>query len=255
MESMLDKLVPIDVVLSRYIDTRLNGDALRKCILQGPYVPSTVIIPVVPATDDSPEVPERTAVETLLHMSPKKNEHYQSTKEAIHLLLTRIGDKIYSTVDACKTAHDACKTAHDMWIARYQKEVNEICAKRIAKNAKPLALVIAAQQYPDPYYQVKPKRIKDYTYHKEKMMLCKQAEKGVLLQAKQADWLEDTDEEIDEQELEAHDSYVANIQEVDSNVIPDSLNMYDNEIQTDQNAEQCDDERVVLANLTEKIKT
>ncbi|GKA39732.1 hypothetical protein Tco_0732283 [Tanacetum coccineum] len=42
------------------------------------------------------------------------------------------------------------------------------------------------------------KRVKDYTYHKEKMLLCKQAEKGVPLQAEQADWLEDTDEEIDE---------------------------------------------------------
>ncbi|GJS78166.1 hypothetical protein Tco_0728047 [Tanacetum coccineum] len=50
----------------------------------------------------------------------------------------------------------------------------------------------------------KPKLVKDYAYHKEKMMMCKQAEKGVPLQAEQADWLEDTDEEIDEQELEAH---------------------------------------------------
>ncbi|GJX42945.1 disease resistance protein [Tanacetum coccineum] len=50
----------------------------------------------------------------------------------------------------------------------------------------------------------KPKRVKDYVYHKEKMMMCKQAEQGVPLQAEQADWLEDTDEEIDEQELEAH---------------------------------------------------
>ncbi|GJT67800.1 hypothetical protein Tco_1019280 [Tanacetum coccineum] len=33
-------------------------------------------------------------------------------------------------------------------------------------------------------------------------------------QAEQADWLEDTDEEIDEQELEAHYSYMAKIQEV-----------------------------------------
>ncbi|GJY54803.1 gag-pol polyprotein [Tanacetum coccineum] len=56
----------------------------------------------------------------------------------------------------------------------------------------------------------KPKRVKDYAYHKEKMMMCKQAEQGVPLQAEQADWLEDTDEEIDEQELEAHYSYMAN---------------------------------------------
>ncbi|GJX00870.1 integrase, catalytic region, zinc finger, CCHC-type containing protein [Tanacetum coccineum] len=60
----------------------------------------------------------------------------------------------------------------------------------------------------------KPKRVKDYTYHKEKMMMCKQAEHGVPLQAEQADWLEDTDEEIDEQELEAHYSFMAKIQEV-----------------------------------------
>ncbi|GKA63821.1 retrovirus-related pol polyprotein from transposon TNT 1-94 [Tanacetum coccineum] len=141
----------------------------------------------------------------------------------------------------------------------------------------------------------KPKRVKDSTYHKEKMLLCKQAEKGVQLQAEQSDWLADTDEEIDEQELEAHYSYMAKIQEVpnadsgtdaepleqvqydtddnvfandiqhfeqsesitntcavetgDSNVIPDSPDMCDNDIQDDQNDVECDDERVALANL------
>ncbi|GKE28033.1 hypothetical protein Tco_1443417, partial [Tanacetum coccineum] len=81
----------------------------------------------------------------------------------------------------------------------------------------------------------KPKRVKDDTYHKEKMLLYKQAEKGVPLQAEQADWLADTNEEIDEQELE-----------VDNNVIPDSPDICDNEIQTVQNAE---DEHAALANL------
>ncbi|GKA50969.1 putative reverse transcriptase domain-containing protein [Tanacetum coccineum] len=33
----------------------------------------------------------------------------------------------------------------------------------------------------------KPKRVKDYTYQKEKMMMCKQAEHSVPLQAEQAD--------------------------------------------------------------------
>ncbi|GJV79639.1 retrovirus-related pol polyprotein from transposon TNT 1-94 [Tanacetum coccineum] len=49
----------------------------------------------------------------------------------------------------------------------------------------------------------KPKRVKDSTYHKEKMLLCKHSEKGVQFQAEQSDWL-DTDEEIDEQELGKH---------------------------------------------------
>ncbi|GJY16540.1 integrase, catalytic region, zinc finger, CCHC-type containing protein [Tanacetum coccineum] len=60
----------------------------------------------------------------------------------------------------------------------------------------------------------KPKRTKDYSYHKEKMLLCKQAEKDVPLQAEQANWLEDTNEEIDEQELEAHYGFMEKIHEV-----------------------------------------
>ncbi|GKB69791.1 putative reverse transcriptase domain-containing protein [Tanacetum coccineum] len=111
----------------------------------------------------------------------------------------------------------------------------------------------------------KPKRVKDYAYHKEKMMMCKQAEQGVPLQAEQADWLEDMDEEIDEQELEAHYSYMAKIQDVspkkssstgqpleqkdDSNVTPDSSNICTNDNQVDQNAIECVDERDALANL------
>nr|GEU51667.1 hypothetical protein [Tanacetum cinerariifolium] len=50
----------------------------------------------------------------------------------------------------------------------------------------------------------KQKRVKDSMYHKEKMLLCKQAEQGVPLQVEQSDWLAYMDEEIDEQELEAH---------------------------------------------------
>ncbi|GJX34658.1 hypothetical protein Tco_0246215 [Tanacetum coccineum] len=106
----------------------------------------------------------------------------------------------------------------------------------------------------------KPKRVKDSTYHKEKMLLCKQAEKGVQLQAEQSDWLADTDEEIDEQELEAHYSYMAKIQRRvqvetgDSNVIPDSPDMCDNDIQDGQNDVECDNERAALANLIANLK-
>nr|GFD49639.1 retrovirus-related Pol polyprotein from transposon TNT 1-94 [Tanacetum cinerariifolium] len=43
----------------------------------------------------------------------------------------------------------------------------------------------------------KPKRAKDAAYHKEKMLLY------------QADWKDDTDDESDDQELEAHYMYMA----------------------------------------------
>nr|GFB27432.1 hypothetical protein [Tanacetum cinerariifolium] len=82
----------------RYIDTRPNGDALRKCILEGPYQPTNVTILAIPGTENSLAVPERTTVKTILTMSLENKAHYESEKEAIHLLLTRIGDEIYSTV-------------------------------------------------------------------------------------------------------------------------------------------------------------
>nr|GEX84833.1 hypothetical protein [Tanacetum cinerariifolium] len=130
----------------RYIDTRENGDALRKCILEGPYTPSTVIIAVL-AKDNSLAVPERTTAETILNMSPENKVLFEQKTEAIHLILTEIRDEIYSTVDACKAAYE-------MWEA----------VERI--------------------------------------------------QQEKSDWLADTDEEIDEQELEAHYSYMAKILEV-----------------------------------------
>ncbi|GKE97134.1 RNA-directed DNA polymerase, eukaryota [Tanacetum coccineum] len=108
----------------------------------------------------------------------------------------------------------------------------------------------------------KPKRVKDYTYHKEKIMMCKQAEQGVPLQVEQADWLANTNEEIDEQELEAHYSFMEKIQEVlpeesSSTEQPleqvqnnDENNMFANERQhSENNTAECDDERVALANL------
>nr|GEY49181.1 hypothetical protein [Tanacetum cinerariifolium] len=66
-------------------------------------------------------------------------------------------------------------------------------------------------------------------------VVVQKAEKGFPLQAEQSDWLADMDEEIDEQELEAHYSFMAKIQE------------------TGYNAE-CDDELVALANLIAILK-
>nr|GEY05568.1 hypothetical protein [Tanacetum cinerariifolium] len=105
-------------------------------------------------------------------------------------------------------------------LKQHQNEVNEIRAERIARNANPLALV--AQQQPEFGYVArecqKPKRAKDKTYHREKMLLCKQEEAGIQLNAEQADWKDDTDDESDDQELEAHYMYMAKLQEV----IPDA---------------------------------
>ncbi|GKB35420.1 hypothetical protein Tco_0880362 [Tanacetum coccineum] len=63
----------------------------------------------------------------------------------------------------------------------------------------------------------KPKRPRDSQYHKEKMLLCKQEEAGIHLSEKQVNWRDESDDEPDNQELEAHYSYMAQIQEVSPN--------------------------------------
>nr|GEU67189.1 copia protein [Tanacetum cinerariifolium] len=66
----------------------------------------------------------------------------------------------------------------------------------------------------------KPKRVKDAAYHREKMLLCKQEEAGIQLNAEQADWRDDTDDdELEDQELEAHYMYMAQLQEVSPDAV------------------------------------
>ncbi|GJS94628.1 retrovirus-related pol polyprotein from transposon TNT 1-94 [Tanacetum coccineum] len=372
---------------------------------------------------NSPAVPEQTTVETVLNMSPVNKAHFESEKEAIHLILTGIGDEIYSTVDACKTTQEmweAIERIQQEWsrfvtivkqqhkldevsyhklfdiLKQYQKEVNELCAERMAKNSNPLALVATTQTLQDPYYQSsksyksftptskvsiptrthattrhkgkeiakpitpssesaseedsdpeqaqkdkemqknlaliakyfkklykptnnnlrtssntrkkyvdttprykndnqpvqfgnqrtmtvtgaretvgsqvvqqsriqcfnykefghfakecrKPKRVKDPTYHKEKMLLCKQAEKGVQYDTGYNMFAN----EIQHSEQSESISNTCVVETGDSNVILDSPDMCDNDIQNNQNAIECDDERVALANLIANLK-
>nr|GEY73713.1 hypothetical protein [Tanacetum cinerariifolium] len=73
----------------------------------------------------------------------------------------------------------------------------------------------------------KPKRAKDAAYHREKMLLCKQEEAGIQLNAEQVDWKDDTDDESDDQELEAHYMYMAKLQEVTLDAADNSRPIFD----------------------------
>nr|GEY80474.1 integrase, catalytic region, zinc finger, CCHC-type, peptidase aspartic, catalytic [Tanacetum cinerariifolium] len=124
----------------------------------------------------------------------------------------------------------------------------------------------------------KPKRVKDAAYHRKKMLLCKQEEVGIQLNAEQADWRDDTDDdELEDQELEAHYMYMAQLQEVSTDVA-DSRPIFDDEPlqkvshddhynvfaiesehpkgEIDQNDDDNDlaNERELLASLIEKLK-
>ncbi|GJR56776.1 hypothetical protein Tco_1498938 [Tanacetum coccineum] len=101
----------------------------------------------------------------------------------------------------------------------------------------------------------KPKRVKDAAYHKEKMLLCKQEEAGVQLNAEQADWKDDTDDESDDQELEAHYMYMAQLQEVTPDQVDNSGPIFDERPCHKDDQDETDDldqERDLLASLIQK---
>ncbi|GKB48233.1 hypothetical protein Tco_0898986, partial [Tanacetum coccineum] len=62
------------------------------------------------------------------------------------------------------------------------------------------------------------------------MLLYKQEEAGVQLNVEQADWKDDTDDESDDQELEAHYMYMAQIQEVTPDPVDNSGPIFDAEL-------------------------
>nr|GFC66249.1 hypothetical protein [Tanacetum cinerariifolium] len=72
------------------------------------------------------------------------------------------------------------------------------------------------------------KKAKDAAYHREKMLLCKQEEAGIQFNAEQVDWKDDTVDESDDQELEAHYMYMAKLQQVSPDAI-DSGPIFDKE--------------------------
>ncbi|GKD82718.1 hypothetical protein Tco_1349557 [Tanacetum coccineum] len=106
----------------------------------GPYIPSTVVIQAVPATENSLAVPEHTTVETILNMSLANKAHFESKKEAIHMILTGIGDEIYSTIDACNTTHK-------MWEAIERLQQGEsLNIKDVKTNLFCQAIVVMEKQ-------------------------------------------------------------------------------------------------------------
>nr|GEX57207.1 hypothetical protein [Tanacetum cinerariifolium] len=239
-------------------------------------------------------------------MSPENKSYFLVENEAIHLILTGIGYDIYSTVEACQITQEIWEAIERSYTTTRHK------GKEIAKPITPPSET-ASEEDIDPEQAQRDKYIqknlaltakyfkKIYKPTNNNLRTSSNSKnKNVDMTPRENvgskyDWLADTDEEVDEQELEAHYNYMAKIQEVptadsgtdsepvehvqneagynvfanhlqhseqyesvsntclvemnDSNVIPDSPDMCEDDIQNEQNDVESDDECVALANL------
>ncbi|GJZ94281.1 hypothetical protein Tco_0666484 [Tanacetum coccineum] len=100
-------------------------------------------------------------------------------------------------------------------LKQHQNEVNEIRTERLARTANPLALRNLQPTNNNLRTSSNTSRQSIKFFKK----LTEEDGKLVPVMQKQADWKDDTDDESDEQELEAHYMYMAQLQEV----TPDSV--------------------------------
>nr|GEZ20862.1 retrovirus-related Pol polyprotein from transposon TNT 1-94 [Tanacetum cinerariifolium] len=178
-----------------------------------------------------------------MNMSPTNKAHFKSEKEAIHLILTRVRDEIYSTVYAFQIAQE-------MWeaIERLQQgeSLNIQDVKTNLFREFDTDEEIDEQELEAHYsYMAKIQEVPTADTCTDSEPLEKvQNDTGYNVFANDLQHFEQS-ESISNTRLVETD---------DSNVIPDSPDMCDDDIQNDQNDVKSDDERVALANLIANLK-
>nr|GEW90974.1 retrovirus-related Pol polyprotein from transposon TNT 1-94 [Tanacetum cinerariifolium] len=259
--------------IKRYINTKHNHELIHYCLKNPPYKYTWVDKEAL-VTEGSSVTTTKRYTEKCKNVSQDIRDQLNAEAKAVQIILTGIDNDIYSTVDAYP---NAC----EMWkaIEKWKRFVTLVKQSQELKTVSYHKLYDILKQHHNEVNEIraeilaprecqKPKWEKDAAYHKEKMLLCKQEEAGFQLNAEQADWKDDTDDETEDQELEAHYMYMAKLQEEsisvndtypieqdEHNVIIDSLDMsYDTEQIDQDDADDLDNKRDLLASLIEKLK-
>nr|GEY94114.1 hypothetical protein [Tanacetum cinerariifolium]GEZ07447.1 hypothetical protein [Tanacetum cinerariifolium] len=251
--------------IKRYIDTKPNHELVHYYLQNPPYKYKWADKAVL-VTEGSSETPTERYMENYKNVSQDIRDQLNAEAEAVQIILTGIDKDIYSTVDAFPNACEMWKAIErlkqgesinfkdletnlywDLENSHHEMDNSPRINKGTGYDNQRIGNVVVARE-----------NAKDAAYYKEKMLLCKEEGARFQLNAEQADWRDDTDDEAEDQELEAHYMYMAKIQEVtpdEQNMIIDSLDMsYDRE-QIDQNDDvDLANKRDLLASLIEKLK-
>ncbi|GJT27696.1 hypothetical protein Tco_0907971 [Tanacetum coccineum] len=129
----------------RYVDTKPNGKALRKCILQAHDI-----------SRDGESIESYYSRFYKMMNEMVRDQLKVATMQVNVQFLQQLQPEWSRFVTIVKQTQDLDTVSyHKLFdiLKQYPKEVNEIRVEKIAKNANPLALVVAAQQYPNTYYQ------------------------------------------------------------------------------------------------------
>nr|GEX16340.1 hypothetical protein [Tanacetum cinerariifolium] len=271
----------------RYVDTRPDGEALRKCILSGPYKPTTVLpewsrfVAIVKQQHKLDEVSYHKLFDILKQYQNEVNElcAEKLARNANPLALVATAQASQDPFYQSSRSHRSSAPLPKPSILSRSHTSTRHKGKEISKPITPPSET-ASENDNDPKQAQKDKDIqkilaliakyfkKIYKPTNNNLRTSSNSKKKNVdtTPRKSAD----TDEEVDEQELEAHYSYMAKIQEHseqsksvsntclvemdDRNVTPDSPDLCEDDIQNDQNNVKSDDERVALANLIANLK-
>ncbi|GKB84779.1 hypothetical protein Tco_0957051 [Tanacetum coccineum] len=107
-------------IIKRYIDTKPNNELIHYCLQSPPYKFKWTE-KTIPVAEGSSKTTTEGYMENYKNVSQDIHDQLNAEAEAVQIILTRIDNDIYSTLDACP---NAC----EMWkaIERFYKMMNEL---------------------------------------------------------------------------------------------------------------------------------
>nr|GEW55477.1 hypothetical protein [Tanacetum cinerariifolium] len=195
--------------IKRYIDTKPNHELIHYCLENPSYKLDWKDTEVL-ISEGSPITTTERIHETYKNVSQEIRDQLNAEAKAVQIILTRIDNDIYSAVDACP---NAC----EMWKAIERlKQCESINVQDLETNLYwefgkfTSQDVESLESYYSRFYKMMNELIRNQ---------CNE-EAGIQLNAEQADWRDDTDDdELEDQELEAHYMYMAQLQEVSPDAV------------------------------------
>ncbi|GJT96093.1 hypothetical protein Tco_1091611, partial [Tanacetum coccineum] len=134
-------------------------------------------------------------MENYKNVSQDIRDQLNAEVEAIQIILTGMDNDIHSTVDACPNACEMWKAVKrlkqggeslESYYSRFYKMMNELSQE--LKTVSYHKLYDILKQHQNEVNEI-------IHLHLSQQLLCKQEEAGVQLNAEQADWKDDTDDE------------------------------------------------------------